>query len=338
MYDMEGEKYKKQPDPAWKRQKDGRKGTGKMLKRGQNDGNPAETVRAARPEIRTDLACEAGRRTARCVSVRTEIGEGGQSVTVTRSVETDGRRFVTVSCGAITAWSEEDLTPLASLIAREVRALAESVTGQRAGPGLRVLVAGLGNADMTPDALGPGTVRRMSVTRHLRAHDGALFAALGCCELSAVAPGVLGQTGIEAAELVRMAAETVRPHLIVAVDALAARSCERLSSTVQISDGGISPGAGIGNRRLPVDAASMGCPVLALGVPTVVDSSTLVMDALERAGITLSGDGAGDALADVLEKGRSFIVSPRDCDRMMTMSCILLARALDMAFGIESVV
>lgn len=306
---------------------------------------------------RTDLACEAGRRVRASITHTTWVGAGRMPVTLTRSLEADGRRYVTLSCGAITSWAEEDLTHLARLLAREVRDLAERVTGRRMGPGVRVLVAGLGNADMTPDALGPGTVRRLTVTRHLKQHEAALFASLGCCELSAVAPGVLGQTGIEAAELIREAAETVKPHLILAVDALAAKSVARLSSTVQLSDGGISPGAGIGNRRLPVDGESMGCPVLALGVPTVVDSATLVLDALTRAGLiggeadekeegknAPAPDAPGarredalscpDPLAAVLEEGRHFIVSPRDCDSMMRMTCVLLARALDMAFGV----
>ena len=185
---------------------------------------------------------------------------------------------------------------------------------------------------MTPDAIGPGTVRRMTVTRHLRAHDGELYKALGCCELAAVTPGVLGQTGMESGELVRAAAELTRPELLVAVDALAARSCERLSSTVQLSDRGISPGAGIGNRRMALDEETVGCPVLGVGVPTVVDSATLVRDALEEAG--LDPDSLPPRLEKVLERGRSFIVAPKDCDLVVELTCRVLAGALDEAFGV----
>jgi spore protease len=210
--------------------------------------------------------------------------------------------------------------------------MAAALLGRDPDSACRILVAGLGNPDMTPDAIGPGTVRRMTVTRHLRGYDESLYNALGCCELAAVFPGVLGQTGMESGELVKCAADLVRPHLVVAVDALAARSCERLSSTVQLSDGGIAPGAGIGNHRMAICRETVGCPVLGLGVPTVVDSATLVWDALEQAGMT--AETLPESLTRVLESGRSFIVAPKDCDQVTELTCRLLARALDEAFGV----
>ena len=185
---------------------------------------------------------------------------------------------------------------------------------------------------MTPDAIGPATLRRMTVTRHLKGYDESLFTALGCCELAAVTPGVLGQTGMESGELVRCAVGLVKPHLVVAVDALAARSVERLSSTVQITDRGIAPGAGIGNRRMAIDADTLGCPVMGLGVPTVVDSSTLVLDILAQAGV--SAETVSPALTEILESGRSFFVAPKDCDEVVELTCRLLARGLDEAFGV----
>jgi predicted PurR-regulated permease PerM len=221
-------------------------------------------------------------------------------VTVTRCREADGGRFTTVSCGRITLRGEGELPALSRLLAEELRDLATAMLGRAPDPTCRILVAGLGNADMTPDAIGPGTVRRMTVTRHLKTYDEALYASLGCCELSAVIPGVLGQTGMESGELVRAAAELTRPDLLVAVDALAARSCERLSSTVQLTDRGISPGAGIGNRRMALTAETVGCPVLGVGVPTVVDSATLVWDTLEQAGLDTSD--LPDALAELLAR------------------------------------
>jgi spore protease len=210
--------------------------------------------------------------------------------------------------------------------------MAEAMTGMTPGSGMRVLAIGLGNGSMTPDAVGPHTLRRLSATRHLREYDEALFVSLGCCELAALSPGVLGQTGMESGELVKMAAELTRPHLIVAVDALAARSCERLASMIQLSDGGISPGAGIGNHRMPLTRETMGCPVMGVGVPTVVDSSTLVLDALEKAGV--DAESLSPDLAEVLERGRSFFVSPKDCDEVVSLTCRLLAKALDEAFGV----
>lgn len=300
---------------------------------------------------RTDLACEATCN-ARCES-REEHALGLTPVTVTRREEEDGTRSVTLSIGPLSERSEAELTSLAALLADELTAMASRMVGRPITPDVGVLVVGLGNADMTPDALGPGTTRRLTATRHLRDWDASLFASLGCCAVTALAPGVLGQTGLESAELTRSAAALVSPDLIVAVDALAARSCERLAATIQLSDGGIAPGAGIGNHRAAISRETMGVPVLALGVPTVVDSATLVLDALAEAGIVLDPDaeyahsdkeiptsqGALDDVSDrllaVLETGRSFVVAPRDADRLVELACRVLAEALECAFGIE---
>ncbi len=289
----------------------------------------AEKVILRRDFPYTDLACESDAPCA-CSSEET-VDMGVQPVTVTRRRETDGTSSVTVACGRITA-REGDLPALSQLLARELRRMAERMLDKAVDADCRVLVVGLGNAHMTPDAIGPGTVRRLTVTRHLKAYDEALYRALGCCELAALSPGVLGQTGVESGELVKCVADLTHPDLLVAVDALAARSCERLSSAIQLSDGGISPGAGIGNHRMAINRETVGCPVMGVGVPTVVDSSTLVWDALEKAGMT--GEALPDALGEVLERGRSFIVSPRDCDEMVELTCRLLAKALDIAFGV----
>jgi len=286
--------------------------------------------------FRTDLACEA--RTPAAAEEREQVAVGeasaAEGVTLTRRRERDGRSSVTLACGRITARGEGELEGISTILAEELGRMAAVMTGRAVGADLRVLVAGLGNGAMTPDAVGPHTLRRRTVTRHLRGYDEGLFAALGCCELSALAPGVMGQTGMETGELIRAAVELVRPHLVVAVDALAAVSCDRLASTIQLSDGGISPGAGIGNHRMALTRETLGCPVMGVGVPTVVDSSTLVLDALERAGMVAGEGDLPEALAAVLEQGRSFIVTPRDCDEMVSMTCRVLARALNTAFGV----
>ena len=280
--------------------------------------------------VRTDLACEAGRP---CAARREWRGTvGGQSVTVCRSRETDGGRYVTLSCGPLTDWEGDALTALAGRVAAELRTLAVLMLGHPLTGDTCVLVAGLGNDAITPDALGPGTVSRLTVTRHLRQMERALYDALGCCELSALSPGVLGQTGIEAALLIRQAADTAGAELIVAVDALAARSVSRLAATIQLSDRGLSPGAGIGNRRMTLDADTAGRPVLSLGIPTVVDSGTLLYDALMQAGV--DPDTLPEPLRGIPASGRACIVTPRDCDAINERACMLLSRALDMAFGI----
>lgn len=289
---------------------------------------------SARPSpsafVRTDLACESSVPAA-SVEEKT-ISTATRPVTLTRRKEAEGGESVTLALGRITERGESELPALSRLLAGELRRMATRMMCKELDGDTRILVAGLGNAAMTPDAIGPGTLRRLTVTRHLKGYDGSLFASLGCCELAAIAPGVLGQTGMESGELVKCAVGLVKPHLVVAVDALAARSVDRLSSTVQITDRGISPGSGIGNRRGALDENTLGCPVMGLGVPTVVDSSTLVLDALEQAGI--SSETLSPALTEVLERGRSFFVSPKDCDEVVVLTCRLLARALDEAFGV----
>ena len=184
---------------------------------------------------------------------------------------------------------------------------------------------------MTPDAVGPGTVARLNATSHLKKADPELFGRLGCSRLSAVAPGVLGQTGIETSELVRGAVESAHPDVVIAIDALAAGSCGRLFSTVQLSDSGIFPGSGIGNRRSELSLSSLGVPVIALGVPTVVDSSTLVLDALERAGF----HDIPEKLTSVLESGKSYFVAPKECDMLIKSLCRLFASAINREFGVD---
>ena len=239
--------------------------------------------------------------------------------------------YTTISFGKISELSDREFSSLGGLISSELAVYTKRATGKSPGKELGVLVAGLGNSGMTPDAVGPGTVARLNATSHLRKADPELFGRLGCSRLSAVAPGVLGQTGIETSELVRGAVESVHPDVVIAIDALAAGSCGRLFSTVQLSDSGIFPGSGIGNRRSELSLSSLGVPVIALGVPTVVDSSTLVLDALERAGF----HDIPEDLTSVLESGKSYFVAPKECDMLIKSLCRLFASAINREFGVD---
>ena len=239
--------------------------------------------------------------------------------------------YTTISFGKISELSDREFSSLGGLISSELAVYTKRATGKSPGKELGVLVAGLGNSGMTPDAVGPGTVARLNATSHLKKADPELFGRLGCSRLSAVAPGVLGQTGIETSELVRGAVESAHPDVVIAIDALAAGSCGRLFSTVQLSDSGIFPGSGIGNRRSELSLSSLGVPVIALGVPTVVDSSTLVLDALERAGF----HDIPEKLTSVLESGKSYFVAPKECDMLIKSLCRLFASAINREFGVD---
>ena len=239
-------------------------------------------------------------------------------------------RYVTVECGDIRELDSLEAERVRRSLAVELRDMAQRMCGKRVGRGFSVLVVGLGNAELTADAVGPETVKRLCVTRHLRQSDTLHFGTLGLCEIAALAPGVLGQTGLEAAEVVRGAVSSICPDLVVAVDALAARSPERLASTVQLSDTGIQPGSGVGNARRALTEETVGVPVLALGVPTVVESATLVADALRRAGY---GELAPQ-LRQSLAAGQNLLVTPKEIDVLVCAAALLLAQTLEKAFSL----
>ena len=283
---------------------------------------------------RTDLACERMGTVAdyeESTTVR-EIGDF-RIRTITRRgkapSEDGGGRYVSVECGRITMLDREQRELLARLIAGEMRGMCERLSGKRVDSEFCVFIAGLGNAELTADAIGPRTVSKLNVTRHLKAHEAELYRSIGCCTVCALSPGVLGQTGIETLEILRGIVDLVHPDAVIVLDALAARSCERLASTVQITDVGIEPGSGVGNHRSAVNAKSLSAPVIALGVPTVVDSSTLVYDALQKANI----EKIDGALTEVLENGTRFFVSPKDCDLITDEIAELLSRAIGLAFA-----
>ncbi len=234
--------------------------------------------------------------------------------------------YVTIFCGKIWEYSQNDFDTAVQVIASQIRELASEMSESKSLPE-SVLIAGLGNRAITADAVGPKTADGITVTRHVRG-DTALFSALGGCDVSAISPGVLGQTGIETLELIRGAAENVTPDIVIAIDALAARSCERLCNTVQLASTGICPGSGIGNKRKAINRATVGIPVMSLGVPTVVDSSSLVYDALQQAGI----EHADERLTEILENGRSFFVTPKESDVIIDELSHLLSNSLDLAF------
>jgi spore protease len=145
------------------------------------------------------------------------------------------------------------------------------------------MVVGLGNRSVTPDALGPKVISRILVTRHIKQE---LPEALGSegevRSVCAITPGVMGITGIETAEIIKGVADKVKPDIIIAIDALAARRTSRINAAIQVSDTGINPGSGMGNKRAALNEQTLGCPVIAIGVPTVIDAATLVNDAMDR--------------------------------------------------------
>ena len=287
---------------------------------------------------RSDLACELAQNgKSLCAGAEWKTREAAgfaisELIVATKdAADTLGKpcgRYLTVECGRIDRMSASDHRALSHLLAGEIRGTVQRLTHKAIDSNLSVFVAGLGNADLTPDAIGPQTMRRLTATRHLRQYEKEIYRAVGCSSLSALSPGVLGQTGIETSELLRGAVNATHTDVIIVIDALTARSCDRLCATVQLSDTGIEPGSGVGNHRRAITYKSMGVPVIALGVPTVVNSATLVWDALEKAGIS----GEDPRLQTVLETGKSFFVSPKESDLICESIAQLFARAIGLAF------
>lgn len=207
-----------------------------------------------------------------------------------------------------------------------VKALSEEIRRLLPVNGL-VLIAGLGNVEITPDALGPKAASKVLATRHIQ---GEIARSTGLDKLRAVAvvnTGVTGQTGIETGELLQGVIKNIRPSAVIAVDALASRRLERLGCTVQISNTGIAPGAGVGNRRIRIDQDTMGVPVIAVGVPTVVDALTLAFDLLD-----ISDEKEGRELSDAVSpQGRSMVVTPKEIDLLIDRAAHLISLAINMA-------
>ena len=209
--------------------------------------------------------------------------------------------YVTVQLDAL-ARREEDA------FGRAARAIAAELGGLlRLPEGAACLVVGLGNRAITPDAIGPGVADHTMVTRHLVEQVPEHFGSFR--PVAALAAGVLGTTGVESGELVKAVAEKIRPGCIIAVDALASRSMDRVCTTVQLANTGIVPGSGVGNHRAALNRETLGVPVIAVGVPTVVDAGTLAADILAEAG----QEGLDpEALAGA---GEGLMVTPRDIDQ-----------------------
>lgn len=184
-------------------------------------------------------------------------------------------------------------------------------------PDGNILVAGLGNSDITPDALGPKAVSQILATRHLKDELGNEDEFLsGLRSVGVIAGGVLGQTGIETAELIHAVAEKIKPSCIIAIDALACSDISRLGKTIQLSDSGISPGSGVQNKRRELSEESLGIPVIAVGVPTVVDMHTIVTNYTKH---------------KINSELPNMMVTPRDVDKLIDRASSMLAFGINMA-------
>lgn len=216
---------------------------------------------------------------------------------------------------------------------------------------ISVLIVGLGNREVTPDALGPRVVDNLFITRHIIKEFGKYaFGTDRMNRISSIVPGVMAQTGMESLEIIRGILKETKPDLVVAIDALAARSTKRLNRTIQVTDTGINPGSGVGNHRHGLNEKSLGVPVISIGVPTVVDAATIVNDMMYNLVDAMSKSDAlnslGSSLGELSDAEKyelirelltpslnAMFVTPKDIDESVKRLSFTISEGLNVAFA-----
>lgn len=270
--------------------------------------------------FRTDLALE------RCENLDEKSFDGiemdiiekdGAKITRIEVLDKNGEKTVGKPKGRYVTVEVAPFTHQAQFIDETLEAVADEIRRIIPENG-SVLVAGLGNMSITPDALGPKCASMIFATRHI---TGELLRSTGLSGLrcvTSVATGVAGETGAEAGEIIKGIVQTVAPDVVITVDALAARNVERLGRTIQMCDTGIIPGSGVGNSRQEISEKTIGVPVISIGVPTVVDAATLIMDCTGNE-------------SSVSRKAESMMVTPREIDLMIERAAKLTSLAVNRA-------
>lgn len=260
-------------------------------------------------DLRTDLVCELIDAHPELYSAKTPMSSETEvfGVKIRRislneeQAQRLGRRpgrYHTLECKGLENADGQTLLSMIRAVAGEL--------DQMVGDFESLMIAGLGNGSVTPDALGPRTVANVIVSRHIKSSLPQMYEQMKLGEVSALAPGVLGQTGVESADIIRAVSNVVKPSALIVIDSLAAMDRDRLCSTVQLSDTGITPGSGIGNRRFELSGQTMGVPVIAVGIPMVITAAAL------------SGDGEDD-----------LIVTPKSIDLLIGRAARLLGYAIN---------
>lgn len=248
--------------------------------------------------------------------------------------------YVTVDVKNLRFAGEDEIEKVSSLISEELKAIInEKISNQD-----EILVVGLGNQFVTPDSLGPKVVSEVEITRHLLKYAPECVVP-GSRSVSAVAPGVLGTTGIETLEIIKGIVDNVKPKLLIVIDSLASKSIERISSTIQISDTGIVPGAGVGNTRKELSKNTLGIPVVAIGVPMVVDLATITDDCLdifieklqdeaksnEYLNNLRNQDNYEEIKSALIPRDYNMIVTPKEVDDLIENMKDIIARSINYA-------
>lgn len=280
--------------------------------------------------FRTDLALERKEyiRKGELDGIKEEKKEvHGVSVTTITVENEKGEKLLSKPKGKYITVEIGSFMKNADLFSDKLTALSEELSSLIPKEGT-VLVVGLGNEKITPDALGPKCISLILATRHISEEFAKAIGFERLRSVAAIVPGVLGTTGIETAESIEGIAERIKPSCVIVIDALAARSTERLGTTVQITDTGVSPGSGVGNKRNRIDKNSIGVPVIAIGVPTVVDAATMAADALQNAGMS---EEETERLLRSSEENELMMVTPKEIDNVIDRAAALVAMSINSA-------
>ncbi len=248
--------------------------------------------------------------------------------------------YITIDLKKLKTATEEQIQRASEVLSKELRELIDLHVGKE-DP---ILIVGLGNQYVTPDSLGPKVINEVDVTRHILKYMPECLEE-GTRSVAAISPGVLGTTGIETVEILKGIVDNIHPKLLIVIDALASRSIERISSTVQLADTGIVPGAGVGNTRKNLSKESLGIPVIALGIPTVVETAVVVNDCLDLFIEKLQNDAnSNESLNKLKEKDNyeeikealvpndfNMIVTPKEIDELIENMKDVVARGINYA-------
>ena len=250
--------------------------------------------------------------------------------------------YITVDVKNLKIANEEEIQKTSEVVTKELKALLEKHVTEKDS----ILVVGLGNIYVTPDSLGPKVINEVDITRHLLEYMPEVLDE-NTREVSAISPGVLGTTGIETMEILKGIIDNVKPKLVIIIDALASRNIERISSSVQLADTGIVPGAGVGNARKELTESTLGIPVIAMGIPTVVEAATIAADSLTLFIKKAQENGeSNDFLNTLQEEDKyqiikeilapeeyNFIVTPKEIDSLIEKMKDIVARGINFAIN-----
>ena len=248
--------------------------------------------------------------------------------------------YVTIDLKNMKYMGEEEIQKASEILCKELKKMIDEYVNKEQ----EILVVGLGNIYVTPDALGPKVINEIDITRHLLKYV-PQYLDKNTRQVSAISPGVLGTTGMETAEILKGIVDNVKPKLVIVIDSLASRSMERISSTIQLADTGIVPGAGVDNARKELTVNTLGVPVIAIGIPTVVETAVVVNDCLdvfigklqekaesnEYLNKLKEEDNYLEIKEALIPKNFNFIVTPKEIDSLVENMKDVVARGINMS-------